>query len=500
MRLRLPVRLADDDDSDSTTREEAARGEGSEGGDWDGWAAGGGDNSESDPESGPSDGGSFNGDGGMPSDLDSQELPVEHEHEHGDGVPFLWDLHRDVESETMEGGVQNLKFNEKANESDYYPYPSFSALVLFEFVATNQISRVVLRGLLEAFRRVDGDQAFNLKDLEDINAEHFYSRMRQYMPLLEVRKRAVVRKADAEPDATAHVYDVPVNLTIDRSLRSLLAMETSEADPGGKVVRGLDAMTNRLGSDHILAGPSRPRGNARRNNLHGTLARSSPFHGFDGIRGQRNGRKIYINDVAMCRLEGVDGAQPCRLLELFWAEESDALVMSVRRFQPASEVRDSGEGLMREGLIRVWEESDSSSKVDISTTEVIDLCEIYTSAQVDDGLHHMKWDEFEPSSEWGRYIGEGFVRRVRRRKRRNAADEPLPPYDVSSEPWVPEGAPGESLFTIRAEGFWHNNDNLPFVSAPLVVYSDAFNAYGMSNKVSNPWCHALACTNNRRTG
>lgn len=49
-----------------------------------------------------------------------------------------------------------------------------------------------------------------------------------------------------------------------------------------------------LSSDHLFSVPTEPAGNALSTNMHGTLARNSPFFGFDGLLGTRTGgRKVY---------------------------------------------------------------------------------------------------------------------------------------------------------------------------------------------------------------
>lgn len=49
--------------------------------------------------------------------------------------------------------------------------------------------------------------------------------------------------------------------------------------------------------------------------------------------------------------------------------------------------------------------------------------------------------------------------------------------------WAQEGAPDNRLARIRCKGFSLNATNLPFANLPVVLYIDAFNSYGMGNKV-----------------
>lgn len=148
------------------------------------------------------------------------------------------------------------------------------------------------------FSTVDGDEKFGVDDLAGIDAEHFYARTRQYLPLLPVVRRRVPSTTSTGAGRTTEVYDFPVNVILDRQLRSKSAMRLMEAYPSGEVLRGEEAAANGLGNDHIFSGPVLPHGNKRRTNTHANLARSSPFYGFDGLTGHF-GRKMYVHDVAI---------------------------------------------------------------------------------------------------------------------------------------------------------------------------------------------------------
>ncbi|CAM9711111.1 unnamed protein product [Laminaria digitata] len=141
---------------------------------------------------------------------------------------------------------------------------------------------------------------------------------------------------------------------------------------------------------------------------------------------------------------------------------------------------------MREELLRLWGEEGPRSEIDVSCTSLLALLEMYTPEEVLMGLHHEGGRaEGVRSLEWDSCVGEGFVTKQKRRKRSRESDAAvLPPYKVTATPWLKEGTPDQPLFSIRKDGFKHNVNNLPFVSAPIVMYIDAFDAHGMGNKCS----------------
>lgn len=246
-----------------------------------------------------------------------------------------------------------------------------------------------------------------------------------------------------------------------------------------------EAEQNGLSSDHLFGVPAEPVGNALSTNMHGSLARSSPFFGFDGLLGARTGnRKVYINDVAMFDIEDV-GTVPCRFLELYWDLAQNVALVSVRRFRTRVEMRDVDGGERFKGLVRVWEEDGPHSKLTVRTSALQDVCEIYTRDEASLGVHFSEeWEGGVRWSDWDAYVGEGFT--LRRPKRRLAGEHPShtpPPFIETSAPWSRGGTGTEPLFSIREPGFRHNVKNLPFASLPLVAMNDAFNALLMSNKV-----------------
>lgn len=261
-------------------------------------------------------------------------------------------------------------------------------------------------------------------------------------------------------------------------MKSPTFIETCLESPGGKVVRE-EAEGAGLSSDHLFAVPTEPVGNALSTSMHGGLARSSPFLGFDGLLGARTGdRKVYVNDVAMFTI-GVGMTVPCRLLEAYWDEESAALLLSVRRFRTRDEVRESeGVGNPRGSY------ACGRNKMVLDRETLQNVCEIYTHEEVAQSMHlNEQWDGGVRWSDWDAFVGEGFAER--RPKRRRQGDQPLDsrPFVEASAPSSREGTAAEILFSIRKPGFRHNLKNLVFGSVPLCVFNDAFNAWRMSIKV-----------------
>lgn len=89
------------------------------------------------------------------------------------GIPWIHELHHQLEGETLEGGAQNLRFNTKARGSNYYPFRTLTLQLLWMFVHKFQISRETLRGLVAILQITHEDKGFDVKDLEGFNAEHF---------------------------------------------------------------------------------------------------------------------------------------------------------------------------------------------------------------------------------------------------------------------------------------------------------------------------------------
>lgn len=389
-------------------------------------------------------------------------------------------LHVGLGGKTLEGGATYCSFNTKAKDSPWYPYENLSVMLLFLFVHKYQVSEAMLHGLLAILRTRHNDEGFQIDDLRGVTAKHFYSRRRAHHPLLEVVETMVPTK---EGGATVPSYTIPVNLLLARQMQSPSFIDMCREKPGGKVLSGEEAEQNRLSCHHLFAVPTEPEGNALSTNLHGALARSSPYFGFDGVLGRRSGgRKIFVNDVAMFTIG--DRALPCRLLQIFWDEVREALLVSVRRFRSMTEVRGVEGPERYDGLARVWEEEGSKSVLVLHISSLEGACEIYTRREVSRSEHRKDpWTGGVRWEDWDAYVGEGFV--VKRPKRMRDEDDGRqpPPFVVSKTRWWREGSKDSPLFGIRYDGFRENSRNLVFASLPLIIYNDGFNAFSMNSKV-----------------
>lgn len=181
----------------------------------------------------------------------------------------------------MEGGAQNLRYNTKARGSTFYSFRKLTHQLLWMFVHKFQISREAADGLVSTFQIKHEDQGFDVKDLEGFKGEHFYSRMRECLPLLEINEREVA--STQEGRTTAKVFDTPLNLLIDRECRLLCSTDVSRKYPGGRIITNQEAEANDLASDHITSLPIKPKGHRCSSNMNGKLARNSPFFGIDGV-------------------------------------------------------------------------------------------------------------------------------------------------------------------------------------------------------------------------
>ncbi|CAN0288031.1 unnamed protein product, partial [Scytosiphon promiscuus] len=150
-------------------------------------------------------------------------------------------------------------------------------------------------------------------------------------------------------------------------------------------------------------------------------------------------------------------------------------------FRLSAEVRDVGEEETRENLVRAWEDCTLGGETELEASGILGLAEMYTDDDVVAGRHCGVWDQGERSSLWKAFVGEGFVRK---RKRRRRGDIVLKPFEVAAEPWTRAGTTDNPLFGLRREGVHLNDQNRPFFSAPVTYYNDAFNAFGMGNKHS----------------
>lgn len=207
-----------------------------------------------------------------------------------------------------------------------------------------------------------------------------------------------------------------------------------------------------------------------------------------GLCTQRSERRVFINDVCVCQTED-DEKVLCRARELFWDEEQGRVLISVTRFRTAPEVYNTGDDNTVEGLTRVWEESSADPNETMGTSAILDLGEIYTIDEVQQGVHNTDtWIEGE-RSQWGPFVGEGFVLRCDPKKRRRSGGggpASPPSFEISHTYTMGErGTPDNPLFTVRKAGFYLNRGNLPFFSAPCVWMNDAFNAtwMGVTNSI-----------------
>lgn len=397
-------------------------------------------------------------------------------------IPRLDTLHTMApsfaQSRTVEGGPENLRHNSKATGSPFYPFATKEQQLVYVWQHVHHISQKALGGLLEILSIEYEGESFNVRGLAGVNPEHFNNRMRPYLPLLRLLERDVPSTADGKTSAV--VYDLPVNLLLDRVMQLQSETTLSETYPGGKVLRGDEADQNSLMSDHVNCVPTRQEGNVRSSNHNGTLVRSTPFYGIDGIRAGICGRKVYVHDCCICDVDGV--ASLCRILELFYDAERGQVVVTVRLFRRAVEVRGVGDEDKRGPLVRAWEDCSPGNEVELKAADVLGLAEVYTPNEFEAGQYSVDGGEGGPSYGWERFVGEGFVEKTGE-KRRQQGGAVRTPFKVSESPWNKEGTRDKPLFGLRCEGIHLNDGNLPFFSAPIAYYNDAFNAFGLGNKV-----------------
>lgn len=436
------------------------------------------------------DGGGVQGDDGLndegyddfQGDIDYEGGPVEPEvfllPEDGGGtssaIPRLEVLHTMApsfaSSTTVEGGPEKLIYNTKAAGSPFYPFATKEQQLMFIWIHVHRIPQRAFGGLLEIFLMVHEGEPFDVKGLAGVNPEHFYSRMRPYLPLLQLIKRDVPSAADET--ASCAVFDIPVNLLLHRTMQIESETALSETHPGGKLLRGEEIEANSLTSEHVNCVPTRREGNVMNSNHNGALAKSTPFFGFDGIRASVCGRKVYVHDCCACEVGGV--LTLGRLMEIFYDDVRRLVLVTVRLFRTAAEVRGVGEEERRGGLLRVWEDCSPGSGVELEAAKVLGLVEMETPQNSSgDGGQPFPWD---------RFYAEGFVTTAGT-KRRHGGDAMPKPFKVSEAPWHAEGTTDKPLFGVRHQGVHLNDMNLAFYSAPVVFSCDAFNAWGLGNKV-----------------
>eukprot|EP00752_Nemacystus_decipiens_P012290 g10896.t1 len=419
----------------------------------------------------------FQGDidnGGGPQQPDDETfLPPEYDGYTSSATPRIEGLHTMAPSfascTTVEGGPEELRHNTKASKSPFYPFFTKEQQLIFIWLHVHRISQRAFAGLLEVLSTVYEGEPFDVKGLAGVNPEHFYSRMRPYLPLLQLVKRDVPSAHDKT--ASSAVFDIPVNLLLHRTMQIESETALSDTHPGGKLLRGEEIEANCLTSEHINCVPTRREGNVMNSNHNGALAKSTPFFGFDGIRARVCGRKVFVNDCCACDVGGE--VTLCRLLEIFYDEVRRLVLVTLRLFRTVAEMRDVGEEERRGGLLRVWEDCTPSSHMELEATNVLGLVEMESPQNPNgDGEHSFPWD---------RYHAEGFATAAGN-KRRHQRDAMLKPFKVLESPWHAEGPADKPLFGLRHQGVHLNDMNLPFYSAPVVFSCDAFNAWGLGNK------------------
>ena len=325
---------------------------------------------------------------------------------------------------------------------------------------------------------------FDVKDVPN-NGEHFVSRLRCYLPLLEVWVRNVPSKRATGDGDTVKVYDIPITHILDHILKSPSAVGEMQANPGGAVVHQEKADSTGLGNEHVFAIATRPRGNARRNYMHGKLASSMPMFGSDGFIAC-SGRRVYVSDFVMCDLRPDQSAPadlaPCRIVRLYFDESAGGIVVIVRRFRDGNAVlklQPSDDKFRHEGLVRVWEELGAQSEVCIHGVDrILGLCEVVDSADINQNKHKLPWEGGERPPGWS-FFAEGFTRWT-------SNDFVRISDGGRRRPWRRAGGEDENYPNMRSEGVHHNEQNLPFANLPLCIYVDDFNVFGMSNPVRKP--------------
>lgn len=441
-------------------------------------------------------GGIFSGDQACASTPDSVEQRL---HLTKCDTRWLENLHRSVGTrlgaKIIEGGEGKVKFPQFANRSqEYRPFRNITVLLLWVMGVKHQMSRAAMTDLFDILRYVDGEpgdgagegRGFDVKDVPE-NGSHFLERMREYLPLFEVWERNVrSKKNNKNPGApdTVKVYDIPISQVLAFLLRSTSSMEEMLANPGGVVIGDEEAQNLGLPSEHLLAVPTRPVDNRRRNVMHGTLVRDMPHLNTDGFLSAASTR-LYVGDVAMCDLRAKDEDDayqvPCRILRTFIDQGPRTLEVVVRRFRNANEVLGLQHGdpefKTEEGLVRVWEEIGTRSEVALrEAKQALDLIEVFTKREVEDGAHTREWiGEGERREGWS-FFGEGFVKRVGMSFQTKR--------DKRGQGWRRAGNDEENYPNMRATGVNHNTLNLKHANLPIGIWVDDFNVWNMNNPVS----------------
>lgn len=120
--------------------------------------------------------------------------------------------------------------------------------------------------------------------------------------------------------------------------------------------------------------------------MHGDLARSLPFLGYDGVVCSE-GRRVYIGEILICRVPTADGEnteeRPCRIVQILWDDVSGMVKVRLRRFYYAAEVLGSRkrQNSLCGDIRRVWEAEGELGLCDVTPGALVDLCEMLTAAE-----------------------------------------------------------------------------------------------------------------------
>lgn len=411
-------------------------------------------------------------------------------------LPSLKTLHERYSGEYMEG-EKDVKYNMKATD-EYYPFPHATALLWFWFVDKHQLSRQAQKDLKLILTAVgvDGSPLFKGEEMP-VNDDNFIARFRQYLPLgplikREVRAKTTKDRRDAGTETceeVAHVYGVPLNFQIYRMLNAERPRLEQHQNPGGMPLFGIDAASNRLGSDHFFPGPVMEKGATLKTNMNGEIARSSPFLGYDGVV-MRSGNKIYIGETLMADVSGGGNYartphRPCRLIELFWDRGLCSIRCALRIFRTSNEIWDDrGPEAERnkEGIVKVWEETGRDARIVLPPANLYDFCEVITPEEFNQGIMKRPWARGTRRRGWT-FIGEGFLDTTRKRGIATSGHARSIPDAAISSPWKFSGVYNDNFVNMRAPDIYHNVGNLPFVSLPLAYYIDGFRTHGLGNQV-----------------
>ena len=303
---------------------------------------------------------------------------------------------------------------------------------------------------------------------------------RKFLPLLDLFEDEVPSSAGS--GATSKVFLFPLPSILDRILRSPKTMAQLEQNAAGHILRGQEALDSCVAESHVFLVHTRGVGDRKECNTNDDLARGCGLYTMDGVKGSSS-EKLFPGDVLTC--VGVGGKESedvlCRVLELFFDEDANAVRLTLRRLRKDKELSDvSSYGTSYRGLDCVWEEVGEDSRLTVTPQRLGALCTVLTPQEADN----------EPAKDLdgrGRrtvFVGISFCE-----KRPGGSAGQQQSMVETHRPWrIKSGAPGEQFVDMRVPRMNHNDDNLPYASMPMVWYFDKFNAMGMSNKVRRSPC------------